>query len=194
MPHDLRCSQCDRAETCIESSRNQLLRGDDGGMSSCSESDDHWCAFSREIRNQDAGSALILYEGGAHVSYVQNFVTRRSAGRRGAIITGHRATLEFDWVSETIRVVEHHSDRVEENRIEVSTGHSGGDHVLGKNFVRLMRGEAHEGADLRDALRSVSMCLAARESANDRTFQPIMTPGQALPMPEVTEVTELPVP
>lgn len=194
MPHDLRCSQCDQAETCIESHRNQTFRGDDGGMSSTEESDDHWCAFSREIGNQDAGSALILYEGGAHVSYAQNFVSRRRAARRGAILTGHRATLEFDWPSETIRVVEHHTDRVDEIHVGAVTGHSGGDHVLAGNFIRLMRGEAHEGADLRDALRSVSMCLAARESAHGRTFQPIVTPGVTGPLPEVAAATEVPVP
>lgn len=45
--------------------------------------------FGTWYRNydQDAGSAVIRYENDLHISYTQNFVSRRSAGRRGAIIT-----------------------------------------------------------------------------------------------------------
>ena len=41
---------------------------------------DHPCVFGAEIVNQDAGSAIVQYEGGVHAAYSQNFVSRRSAG------------------------------------------------------------------------------------------------------------------
>jgi predicted dehydrogenase len=76
-PHDLRCSACDKTETCPESPQNLARRGDDGGMYEDSDDrTDHWCAFSREIQNHDAGSALIMYENGIHASYSQNFLSR----------------------------------------------------------------------------------------------------------------------
>jgi hypothetical protein len=86
---------------------------------------DHWCVFSREIQNHDAGSALIMYENGIHASYSQNFLSRRAAYRRGAMVVG------------------------------------------------LVKGRAGPIASLRDGLLSAAMCLAARESARTKTFQPL---------------------
>jgi predicted dehydrogenase len=174
MPHDLRCSACDLVETCMESPRNIALRGDDGGMyMGSSDKSDHWCAFSKGIKNQDAGSALILYEDSSHASYSQNFVTRRSAYRRGAVVTGYLATLEFDWASESIRVVEHHSDRVDRFEVPANLHHSGGDHVLVKNFLDVVRSLEKSMASLHDGLLSAAMCLSARESSRGHTFQPV---------------------
>jgi len=195
-PHDLRCSACDEAETCSESAKNQEARGDNGGMAQGSAADpldtDHWCPFSEAIRNQDAGSALVQYEGGVHAAYTQNFVTRRSAAKRGAIITGHLGSLEFDWFTEKIRVVDHHRDRVDEICVKASTGHAGGDHVLASGFVGMMQGDGPPIADLHDGLLSVTMCLAARQSAFTRTFEAVIPPGEnggGSP----AEATEIPV-
>ena len=194
MPHDLRCSACDQIDTCLESHQHHRLRGDTGGMSARGDQRDHLCAFSGEIRNQDAGSALILYEGGAHVTYAQNFISRRSAAKRGAVITGHRATVEFDWYTNVVRAIDHMNDRVDEITVKTSSGHSGGDHELGKNFVQIMRGEAQASANLRDGLLSAAMCLAARESTSSQTFQPIVPPGvRPEELPDVTSATEIPV-
>ncbi len=193
-PHDLICSKCDEVLTCIESHVNQKARGDTGGMGWRDESGDHDCCFSREIRNQDAGSAIVLYEGGAHVSYTQNFVSRRGAGKRGAVITGDAASLEFDWFTEKIIVHEHFEARVDEIDVKASTGHMGGDHVLAQNFVNAMRGKEKSISDMKAGLLSVTMCLAARESAHSQTFQPIVPPGeQAEALPAVTTATEAPV-
>lgn len=195
-PGDLRCSVCDEQDTCSESARNQEARGDNGGMaidhSGESLGTDHWCPFSETIRNQDAGSALVQYEGGVHAVYTQNFVTRRSAGKRGAIITGHLGSIEFDLFTEKIRVVDHHGDRVDEISVKASSGHAGGDHVLASGFIAMMRGTGPPTADLRDGLLSIAMCLAARQSAYDRTFCPVVLPLEsAAPLP--TPATEVPV-
>jgi len=193
-PHDLLCSQCDEMETCIESSLNQKRRGDAGGMGVRGDTGDHACCFSRDIRNQDAGSALVMYEGGVHVSYTQNFVTRRKAGKRGAVITGHKGSLEFDWYTEKIIVTDHFEERVDEISVKASTGHSGGDDVLCRNFVGMMRGQEASRSDLKAGLMSVAMCLAARESAFTQTFQPIIPPGEnEKTVPRPAPGTEVPV-
>ncbi|MBA3684043.1 MAG: Gfo/Idh/MocA family oxidoreductase [Planctomycetes bacterium] len=168
-PHDLICSRCDETLTCPESPRNQAARGDNGGMGA----GDHGCAFSREIKNEDAGSALIMYADGVHAAYSQNFVSRRTAGQRGARVTGYLGTVEFDWYTDSYRVIHHHDQRVDRVEVKASSGHGGGDQVLAQNFVDLVRGRARSHADLNAGLLSAAMCLAARTSAQNRTFQPI---------------------
>jgi hypothetical protein len=154
----------------MESPLNIERRGDDGGMGR----GDHLCAFSREIRNEDAGSAIIKYAGGAHAAYSQNFVSRRTAGRRGAIVTGYSGTLEFDWYTDVIRVVDHHGNsRVDRLEVKATTGHSGGDYVLAQMFMDVIRGRSESRSSLRDGLLSAAMCLAARDSSETDTFQRI---------------------
>ncbi len=180
MPFDLRCSACDQTETCKESPKHLAQRGDGGGMNTT----DHWCAFSRGIRNQDAGSALLLYSDGLHASYTQNFISRRGALRRGAIITGYDATLEFDWATDTITVHDHHTHRVDRIAVKATGGHEGGDQELVRGFIQLMRGEPMQDcADLRDGLASAIQCLAARESVLTRQFQAVSLPWSPAPCP-----------
>jgi predicted dehydrogenase len=174
-PHSLRCSACDETETCPESPQNLASRGDDGGMYQDSDDrTDHWCAFSREIRNHDAGSALIMYENGVHASYSQNFLSRRSAYKRGATVVGYEATLEFDLAPMELRIIDHRSDNVERMRVDIEdAGHGGGDLILAESFLGLLEGRAKPNASLKDGLLSAAMCLAARESARTKTFQPV---------------------
>ena len=168
MPNGLWCSQCDIADTCPESPQELKRRGD-----SLVRLGDHQCVFGDGIKHQDAGSALVMYEGGAHASYSQNFVSRRSAATRGAIVTGYKATLSFDWYTETVRVVGHFTGHVDERAVKATTGHLGGDEVLVRNFVDvcLRRDEAH--SDLRSGLLSAAMCLAARELAHRQAWLPV---------------------
>jgi predicted dehydrogenase len=174
-PHDLRCSACDETETCPESPKNLALRGDDGGMYQDSDdTTDHWCAFSREIENHDAGSALIMYENGIHASYSQNMLSRRAAYRRGATVIGYEATLDFDLATMQIRVIHHRSGEVEQINLNAeSDGHGGGDHILAESFLDVIAGRARPNSTLRDGLISAAMCLAARESARTKTFQTV---------------------
>jgi predicted dehydrogenase len=174
MPKDLRCSQCDRATSCPESPANISVRGDDGGMGY----EDHLCAFSKSIRNHDAGSALIGYSDGTHASYSQNFVSRRSAHARGARVTGYEATLEFDWVTQSIRVVEHHGKGVQEIKVSCVEGHNGGDEELVRNFLGVVRGEESSKSTLADGVLSAAMCLAARSSAGTASFRQVRVPGE----------------
>lgn len=168
-PHDLKCSKCDITDTCMESPQNIKKRGDDGGMGY----GDHWCAYSKDIHNEDAGSAIIRYENDLHVSYTQNFISRRSAGRRGAIITGYAGSVEFDWFTFKVRLTEHFTNKSEEYLLNSKEGHGGGDFKLLQNFIDVTRGNAPAHPNLKDGLRSVAMCLAARESSHNNTFQAI---------------------
>jgi predicted dehydrogenase len=172
-PYDLRCSACDETATCPESPQNLASRGDDGGMYQDSDDrSDHWCAFSRGIRNHDAGSALIMYENGIHASYSQNFLSRRAAYKRGATVVGYEATLEFDLATAEIRLIHHRSEKVERMQLETEgDGHAGGDHILAESFLDLLKGRSTPNSSLKDGLLSAAMCLAARESARTNTFQ-----------------------
>lgn len=175
-PDDLHCAICGEQATCPESTQAQRARGDAGGMDWCElEAGDHWCPFSRGIRHQEAGAAVIQYADGAHASYSQNFVSRRSAGRRGATVTGYRATAEFDFGGR-VRVIHHHADKVEDVALDATGGHGGGDEALLRAFGALMRGEGPSSAPLTAGLLSAAMSLAARESAETRTFQEIRVP------------------
>jgi predicted dehydrogenase len=174
-PADLKCSGCTKTELCPESPSNILKRGDDGGMGK----GDHACAFSDSIKNQDAGAAMVMYDDATQLTYTQNFVSRRGAGRRGARITGYYATLDFDWFTEKIRVTEHHGQAVDDIHVPVAEGHHGGDSVLVKNFLHVIRGQARSKSTLDDGLLSAAMCLAARESASTGTFQHVHVPGKS---------------
>ena len=52
-------------------------------------------------------------------------------------------------------------------------GHAGGDHILAESFLDLLKGRAKPNSSLKDGLLSAAMCLAARESARTKTFQPV---------------------
>jgi len=166
MPPDQVCSTCNRADTCPESPAAIRERGDDGGMGK----DDHACAFSTSIRHHDSGSALIRYANGVHASYAHNFVSRRAAAWRGARITGYRATLEFDWYDESIRVIEHHGSSIEELKVTVPHGHYGGDPALVKNFLDVIHRRDTSHATLHEGVLSASMCVAAQASEEEGRF------------------------
>ena len=178
-PHDLKCSQCDETDTCMESPLNIRRRGDSGGMNwdqvNPDDPHDHWCCYSREIRNEDSGSALVLYEDGSHACYSQNFVTRRSAGERGARITGYKGSLDMEFNGH-IRVVEHHRNVVENIEVKATGGHCGGDAVLMSSFLGIIRKTGTSCAPLSTGILSAAMCLAARKSAEAHTFEKIVVP------------------
>jgi predicted dehydrogenase len=176
MPPELVCSNCDLNDTCPESPRNLAARGDDGGTLNgvCPTPEaDHACTFSCSIKHQDAGSAIIMYESGAHASYSQNFLSRRSAGLRGATVTGYDATLQFAWQHEKLRVIDHHRDRIDEIQVKATGGHGGGDYQLAANFIDVIRGRERSRSPLNEGLLSAAMCLAARDVAATGAAQAI---------------------
>ena len=172
MPEDLHCSACDLARECPESPASIAARDDDGGMGR----GDHPCAFAKSIKHHDAGSAMIYYADGAHAAYSQNFLSRRSAGSRGARITGYEGTLTFDWYSESIQLIEHHGKVVENVKVEVPDGHHGGDSALARNFVEIMRRTGASRSTLKDGVLSAATCIAARTSESTHQIEPVVLP------------------
>lgn len=170
-PEKLMCKDCNEQETCLDSPFNLDFLAQE-------EPTGEYCSFACDTGNEDSGSALIEYETGMHVSYTQNFFARKSAAKRGARFLGYNGTVEFDWVKDEVNVIMHHSPRVENISMDsTKMSHGGGDAVLARNFVQLMRGgEKRSVAPLDAGLISVLMCLKARESAMTKTFRDITWP------------------
>ena len=66
--------------------------------------------------NEDCSSSLLEFGSGAHGVYSQVFFSRREAASRGAILSGYRGTLDFDWYRNELRVVHHHTPFVERTK------------------------------------------------------------------------------
>lgn len=162
-PSGLKCINCDDNRTCPES----LIHGPD------KNSGWEYCSFAEDTGNEDSGSALIRYETGMHLSYSQNFFVRRQAGARGARFMGYKGTVEFDFFSGEVKVIMHHSPKVELYKFEEEDDHFGGDTALARNFIGIMRGEEESVSPLIAGMDSALLCLKAKESAQTGTFQVI---------------------
>lgn len=169
MKAGLRCSECDKWETCMDSSyniehiRNDIPRSD-------------YCAFAVDTGNEDSGSLIAKYESGMHVVYSQNFFARKGAARRGARLYGYKGTLEFNFTTDDIKIYDHMSDKV--TNIKINTppaGHGGGDSVLCKNFIQLIEGKtATSVAPLEAGIESALLCLKAKESSETESFMEVI--------------------
>ena len=74
---------------------------------------------------------------------------------------------------ESLNVYLHHENRVETHTFEGDNHHGGGDAVLAKNFVEVIRGEAESVSPLENGLRNTLQCLKAKESAASGCFEQI---------------------
>ncbi|MBE6567444.1 MAG: Gfo/Idh/MocA family oxidoreductase [Ruminococcaceae bacterium] len=154
------CESCPKRDTCPEGpDALRKLNIDPAG---------YGCCFARDTGNHDSGSALVTYDTGIHVVYTQNFVARNKAAKRGARFIGYDGTVEFDFPTAQITVYEHHTGKVEKIDMSGDFGqHFGGDRRLAEAFIRVMEGE-NSPSTLAEGIQSVSMCLAARESAEKK--------------------------
>ena len=173
-PFDLRCVDCDEQETCPESPFNlfyQRFRGD-----AVEQDPKRMCMFSQGIRNQDLGSCLVEYDGGAQASYTQNFFARFKAARRGARLYGYRGTIHFDWYENIVRVYKHHSPTVETIDFTGEMPHFGGDRELCLDFLRAMRDGRPSRSPISAGILSALTCLWVRESAETHRFCEVVMP------------------
>ena len=171
-PEELMCRDCDEQETCIESPFNLFYRRGQGSKVE-RESTMH-CMFSKSIKNEDSGNAILEFESGAQACYSQNFYARGKAGARGARFLGYHGTVEFDWYTGEVKVFEHHSLRNETIRFEAGGGHFGGDTELCHDFLRIAQGKGDSRSPIEAGIISALTCLKARESAETRTFQTVV--------------------
>jgi predicted dehydrogenase len=171
-PAGLYCKDCSEQETCMESPRNLFLVRAETSRIDETPFPTYQCSFAVDTGNEDSGSALIRYETGMHVSYSQNFVARKAAATRGATLVGYKGTVQFDWYTDELKVLMHHTPRVEIHKIDSKAmSHGGGDLVLAQNFVDVMFGKCESVAPLEAGLLSVLMCLHAKDSAKYGVFR-----------------------
>lgn len=164
MPAGQKCVDCAHRRTCPESDQNVIASNDPFLPPG------EYCCFAADTGNEDSGSALVLYENGIHAVYSQNFITRRSAGKRGARLIGYYGTVEFNFNTGEITLIYHNKNHVETHKIEKTHGHSGGDAALIQNFANVVRGLEVSKAPLSDGILSAKMCLLAKRSAKEKVF------------------------
>jgi predicted dehydrogenase len=156
-PVGLHCKDCKEASECPDSE----LPGEQ-------------CCFAVDTGNEDSASALIRYESGMHVSYSQNFFVRRGAGNRSIRLIGYKGTIEFEWQSDTVRVILHHSPVVQTHKLAYTMEpHFGGDRVLAEHFTEMIRGGCAPRATLEDGMLSALMCLKAKQSSEQNRYMDI---------------------
>ena len=173
----LRCSQCQEADTCPESSQNRKKNESSGLL------EDHLCTFSIDCgtpetgMNEDSSSVLVEFASGAHGVYTQVFFARRDAAARGAIVSGYDGTISFDWYKNELRWVQHHRPITEIDKKDSSNEHFGGDYELARNFIDIIRGKDKPKCTIQNGIQSVYVCLAAKESAEKGQFVKVRQAG-----------------
>ena len=190
MPAGLYCLECPIQKECPESQYNLFYK--QGILHDMSEAESWWdgrwqCSFATDTGNHDAATAILQYESGAHLTYTQMFYARRGAAKRGAILTGYKGTVSFDWNTDEMVVHHHHSGRVERHRVESeSSGHHGGDERLAHDFLAILNGTGPSRATLADGLLSAQLCLMAKRATETSQFQPFMPLGSRVLEPVAT--------
>jgi len=173
-PRDLKCRNCDEQISCPESPFNLFYMRSEGMR--VNQSDWRLCVFSKGLKNEDSGNAILEYENGVQVSYSQNFFARHQAARRGARLYGYKGTIEFDWYKNQIKIYGHHRPKVETIEFTGKQSHFGGDVELCRDFLLLMQGKISSRTPLQAGMLSALTCLWARESAEKRMFCEIRMP------------------
>ena len=175
-PAGLVCSECGEVETCLESPRNRRRRGSGSDR-------DHACVFSVDCGsgdrlNEDCSSAVVEFASGAHGAYSQVFFSLHGAGARGATVSGYDGTLSFDWYTNELCHVRHHSPFAATERAGAGVSHFGGDLELAHDFIGTVKGRARARTPVEVGIQSVYACLAARESAAKGRFVKVRQVGQ----------------
>lgn len=162
-PAGLRCPDCGEYHTCPESSFyvKNILKEDVQGDQ---------CCFAVDTGNEDGASAIFTTESGILISYNQNFVVKKSAGRRGARLIGTKGSAEFDFYTAEIREDCYQTPQTITHSFHFPAGmHFGGDERLALDFLNVLNGHPAE-SDLTAGLASAAACLAARQASEDGRF------------------------
>lgn len=165
-PAGLRCPDCPERLTCTESSYvvKNILKEDVQG---------DWCCFAKDTGNEDGASAIFATNSGMLISYNQNFVVKKNAGRRGARLIGTKGSAEFDFYTAEIREDHYLSPQSVTHKFNFPAGmHFGGDEQLALDFLQVLEGGEAQ-SDLRAGLVSAAACLAARQAAQEGRFVPV---------------------
>ena len=162
-PAGLHCPDCPDYRTCPESSYvvKNILKEDVQGDA---------CCFASDTGNEDGASVIFTTESGMLISYNQNFVVKKSAGRRGARLIGTEGSAEFNFYTAEIRVDRYLSPQTVTHKFNFPAGmHFGGDEMLALDFLRVLDG-GEARSDLSAGLVSAASCLAARQADAEGRF------------------------
>ena len=166
-PAGLRCPDCPDYRTCRESSfvvgkvQKEDVQGD-------------WCCFAEDTGNEDGASTIFTTDSGILISYNQNFVVKKNAGRRGCRLIGTEGRAEFDFYTAEIRRDDYLSPQSVTHKFTFPAGaHFGGDERLALDFLRVLNGEPSQ-SDLIGGLNSAAACLAAKQADMEGRFVPIL--------------------
>ncbi|MBS7262704.1 MAG: Gfo/Idh/MocA family oxidoreductase [Eubacteriales bacterium] len=164
-PAGLKCADCAEKDTCPEgpNAMDHIKHDDPRG---------DMCCFAVDTGNQDSGTAICRYADGMHMVYTQNFVARKTAGKRGARFIGYDGTVEFDWNTDTINVYMHNGQPDRTIKLDTAAlSHGGGDDRLCEDFIQIMYGKDFSVSPLEAGLDSVLLCLKAKESCLTHKFE-----------------------
>ncbi len=160
-PANLLCKDCPENETCPEGIVNLTKIG-----YAHASKPNFKCCFAKDTGNHDCATILMKYDNGVHLTYTQNFVSRFFAATRGARLIGFKGTLEFDFVTEKIKFIDHFNrENVQDIEVNADGMHSGGDTLLVNNFLDVMEGKDTSKSPLMEGIISAKMCMTAKESA-----------------------------
>ena len=171
------CSECDEADTCLESPQSRK-RNFSGGILS-----DHPCVFSVDCgspqagMNEDSSSALLEFAPGVHGVYTQVFYSRRDAATRGATVSGYQGTVSYDWYKNELKYVRHHAPFTDTVKADAGMSHFGGDLELAYDFINIIRGKGESRTTIWMGIQSIYACLAAKESAEKGCFVKVRQVG-----------------
>ncbi len=176
-PAGLHCGICDEVGTCLESPANRMRNCAGGGLGN------HNCLYSVDCgdpesgTNEDCSSAVFEFASGAHGVYSQVFFTRRDAGSRGAVVSGYRGTIGFDWYRNEIKRVRHHEPFTDISKASGGASHFGGDAELARDFLSVILGNGTSRTGIETGIQSVYTCLAAKESMGTGQFADVRQVG-----------------
>lgn len=163
-PAGLHCPECDEYRTCPESTFSMRTRQKE-------PVNEENCVFAEDTGNHDSASILLQFGSGVHAVYTQNFVARRTAAKRCVRIIGHEASLEFDFITASLRLISHHTDTVLTQQVgTLGLSHYGGDRALAENFVTVMQQRGDSASPLAAGMESALTCLMAKQSADRHQF------------------------
>jgi len=128
--------------------------------------------------NEDSSSALLEFANGAQGVYTQVFYSKREAAVRGATLSGRLGTITFDWYESRLKFIRHTEPVTDVSTVDSSVSHFGGDEVLGRNFLEVVKSGANSIAPMEAGLQSVYACLAARTSALKGKFMAVRQLGE----------------
>ncbi len=187
MPAGLYCIDCPKQDSCPESQKNLFYM--QGILDDMRKAEQWWdgrwqCVFATDTGNHDSATAILQYADGSHLTYTQNFYSRRSAAKRGGRFIGYKATMEFDFYADEVVVHHHLTPRVDRLHLDsIGGGHHGGDTELLHDFVNIIFETGSSRATLIDGLTSAQMCLLARESCANSAFVECRPLAELVPHP-----------